>query len=107
MAALAVAQVDQSPIGNQVPEKSVGPVDDVDKGACSTKVTKDLGQRITQVNAAGVRWSGATTDFVCRAGATSTLGVAVSLTGKAGDWKAGGSSAKGVSTTATLYQRQP
>ncbi|WP_406415283.1 hypothetical protein OH809_43365 [Streptomyces sp. NBC_00873] len=83
LAALAVAQVDQSPIGDQVPEKSVGPVEDVDKGACSTKVTKDLGQRITQVNAAGVRWSGATTDFVYRVGATSTLGVVVSLTGKA------------------------
>ncbi|MFJ9313874.1 hypothetical protein ACIRN4_06740 [Pimelobacter simplex] len=78
---------------NLLPEDEVVPVEEegiVPKN-CSTTVARDLGQRITEVNAAGVGWSGATTDFEYVDGATSTLGVGVSVTGAAGSWSAGGS----------------
>ncbi|WP_215814497.1 hypothetical protein [Pimelobacter sp. 30-1] len=91
---------------NLLPEDEVVPIEEdaiVPKN-CSTTVAKDLGQRVTEVNAAGVGWAGATTDFEYTNGATSTLGVAVSVNGTMGSWSAGGSSSlqKQVDSTSTV-----
>lgn len=88
----ALAEVDPSAV---VPE----PSEEVVPFGCSQTLTKDLGLRTTQVNAAGVTYSGATTDFVYTSGASSSLGVAVSESGKYGSWDASGSSSKSTSSS--------
>ncbi|WP_182378701.1 hypothetical protein [Nocardioides sp. WS12] len=95
---------------DEVPESEFVPVEEpepvVDK-ACSTYVKKDYGQRVTQVNAAGVGWSGATTDFVYTDGAMSTLGVGVSTSGSYGSFKASGTSSKERTSSGTLSTEFP
>lgn len=88
---------------NLVPEDQFVPVEEEDPAlkSCGTEVVKDHGARVTEVNAAGVGWAGATTDFEYSDGATSALGVAQSTTGKFGSWSAGGTASKEKSVDST------